>query len=132
RLRQALRGDSLATRAQKHTAIRLLQFDSYAQTNDARWDTTTLQKANELDFFHGEWTLNNKENTLHFSAVAYTFAQNIVLSQDIPVGIINLSVGGSPQLAWLPRLSLEPDTRFGGSLHTWRTTDSLMRWLRQR
>ncbi|MFD2895785.1 GDSL-type esterase/lipase family protein [Sphingobacterium arenae] len=132
RLRQALGGDSLATRAQQHTAIRLLQFDSYAQTNDASWDTTTLQKANELDFFHGEWTLNNKENALHFSAVAYTFAQEIALSQDIPVGIINLSVGGSPQLAWLPRLSLESDTRFVGSLHPWRTTDYLMRWCRER
>src|SRR5690606_13433185 len=132
RLHQALHGDSLATTADQYQQIRLLSFNSYAETTNSAWDTTTLAKANELDFFKGEWTENNVENALCFSAVGYAFAQQIAESQDIPVGIINLSVGGSPQLAWLPRIALESNPNFVGSLHPWRSTDYLMGWCRER
>jgi len=132
RLHQALHGDSLATTAVQYQQIRLLSFNSYAETTNSAWDTTTLAKANELDFFKGEWTENNVENALCFSAVGYAFAQQIAESQDIPVGIINLSVGGSPQLAWLPRIALESNPNFVGSLHPWRSTDYLMGWCRER
>ena len=131
-LQQAIHGDSLAAMADQQPMIRLLQFDSYAQTTNTAWDSTALVKANELDFFKGAWSENNPQNALRFSAVAYAFAQEIVESQSIPVGIIHLSVGGSPQLAWLPRISLESNPNFVGSLHPWRQTDYLMGWCRER
>lgn len=132
KLQQALRGDSLAAMANQQNLIRLLQFDSYAQTTNAAWDSTALIKANELDFFKGAWAENNRQNALGFSAVGYAFAQEIVKSQDIPIGIINLSVGGSPQLAWLPRIALESSSDFVQALHPWRETDYLMGWCRER
>lgn len=131
-LKNALRGDSLANLADQQQNIRLLQFDSYARTDNVAWDSVTLKKANELDFFEGEWTQNNKDNALDFSAVAYAFANDIAEEQHIPIGIINLSVGGSPQLAWLPRLSLEKNADFVQSLHPWRLSDYLMGWCRMR
>ena len=132
KLRDALGGDSLANLADKQKNIRLLQFDSYARTDDIVWDSITLKKANELDFFDGQWERNKKETALNFSAVAYSFATEIAESEDIPIGIINISVGGSPQLAWLPRLSLEKNTDFVQSLHPWRQSDYLMGWCRMR
>lgn len=131
-LRHALRGDSLTAIATARDNIRLLQFDAVAHTSDIAWDSTALAKANELDFFHGEWGANNPENALRFSAVAYAFAYELSKNQDIPIGIIHLSVGGSPQLAWLPRISLESNPDFVGSLHPWRKTDYLMGWCRER
>lgn len=131
-LKSALRGDSLANLADSQKNIRLLQFDSYARTDNVVWDSLALKKANKLNFFEGQWVENNKENALDFSAVAYSFANEIAEAEDIPIGIINISVGGSPQLAWLPRFSLEKNADFVQSLHPWRQSDYLMGWCRAR
>lgn len=131
-LKAALQGDSLANTADSQKSIRLLQFDSYARTDNIIWDSLTLKKANELDFFQGNWEQNSEENAMDFSAVAYAFGDEIAKNQDVPIGIINLSVGGSPQLAWLPRFSLEKNPDLVQSLHPWRQTDYLMGWVRTR
>ncbi len=132
RLHQAFRGDSLASTAEKNQNIRLLQFESAATTDNIEWDSLTLQKANALDFFDGTWRTNSQKNAQNFSAVAYAFANEISSTQNIPVGIIALAVGGSPQLAWLPRFTLESNPAFVQSLHLWRKTDYLMSWCRER
>ncbi len=129
-LRNAFRGDSLAAMAGNH--IRLLQLDSRARTDNVAWDSLTLKKTNELDFFSGSWVENSAEAAATFSAVGYAFAHELSKNQNVPIGIIHLSVGGSPQMAWLPRGSLEADARFVQALHPWRKSDYLMAWCRER
>lgn len=52
----------------------------------------------------GEWLCANPENTLKFSAVGYYFALNVSRGLGgIPVGMINLSWGGSNVEAWSSR-----------------------------
>lgn len=131
-LRRAFRGDSLVSLAAGFPGIRLLQLDAYVKTDNVVWDSLALKKANELDFFSGQWLENNAAAASGFSAVAYSFAHELVKDQGVPVGIIHLSVGGSPQLAWLPRLSLESNPAFVGALHPWRKSDYLMAWCRER
>lgn len=131
-LRNAFRGDSLALVAAGNPAVRLLQLDSYVRTDNVAWDSTALRKANELDFFAGQWLENGVTAAAAFSAVAYSFAHELVKDQHVPVGIIHLSVGGSPQLAWLPRLSIESNPDFVQALHPWRKSDYLMAWCRER
>ena len=130
RLQNAFRGDSLASLA--HPSIRLLQFESYARTDAVTWDPAALQRANTLDFFSGEWVENSPDRAATFSAVAYAFAHDLARHRNVPLGIIHLSVGGSPQLAWLPRLSLEVNPAFVQALHPWRKSDYLMAWCRER
>lgn len=132
RLHQAFRGDSLADAAGTNPNIRLLQFESAAMTNNVAWDSLTLQKANELEFFTGSWHENNKKNAENFSAIGYAFANEISREVNVPIGIISLAVGGSPQLAWLPRHTLESNPAFVQSLHPWRQSDYLMQWCRER
>lgn len=131
-LRSAYRGDSLVAVAAKNPTVRLLQLDPYVRTDHVVWDSTALKKANELDFFSGQWLENDAAAASAFSAVAYSFAHELVKDQGVPVGIIHLSVGGSPQLAWLPRLSLESNPDFVQALHPWRKSDYLMVWCRER
>src|SRR5690606_14799973 len=132
RLKHALNGDSLASQAGKNKNIRILQFESAAITDNVSWDSLTLQKANNLDFFTGSWQLNNQNNAANSSAVAYSFANEIANELNIPIGIITLAIGGSPQLSWLPRQELESNPAFVQSLHPWRSTDYLMAWNRER
>ncbi|MET7256017.1 sialate O-acetylesterase [Dyadobacter fermentans] len=53
------------------------------------------------DFPKGEWKTANPENVLSFGAVAYFFAREIYEKHQVPIGIINSSVGGTPIEAWI-------------------------------
>lgn len=53
------------------------------------------------DFPTGTWVAASPETVLDFSAVAYFFAVNIWEKYQVPIGIINAAVGGSPAQAWI-------------------------------
>ncbi|MFD2034722.1 sialate O-acetylesterase [Belliella marina] len=53
------------------------------------------------DLKGGKWLELNQENIRSFAAVAYFFAKNINQKYDVPIGMINASVGGSPIQSWL-------------------------------
>lgn len=53
------------------------------------------------DFSSGEWIAANPNSVLKFSGVAYFFALEIYQKYQIPIGIINSSLGGSPAEAWI-------------------------------
>ncbi|MCF4101102.1 beta galactosidase jelly roll domain-containing protein [Gillisia sp. M10.2A] len=54
----------------------------------------------------GKWEAVNRQNIEHFSAVAYFFAKNLYETYNVPIGLINSSLGGSPVEAWLSEESL--------------------------
>lgn len=53
------------------------------------------------DLKGGGWAALNEENIMSFAAVAYFFSKRLHFEKDIPIGIINASVGGSPIESWL-------------------------------
>ncbi|HLV62164.1 sialate O-acetylesterase [Galbibacter sp.] len=55
----------------------------------------------------GQWTKTTPETVLKFSAVAYFFAHEIHNSYNIPIGLINAALGGSPVNAWLSEKALK-------------------------
>ena len=60
---------------------------------------TSLSEVKD-DFTNASWKICNPENVRQFSAVAYFFAKNIYEKYQIPIGLINASVGGTPIEAW--------------------------------
>jgi len=60
---------------------------------------------NDLD--GGEWTMANPQSVLGFSAVAYFFAREIYDHNQIPIGLINVALGGSPVKAWMSEEALK-------------------------
>lgn len=52
------------------------------------------------DFGNASWKICTPENVGRFSAVAYFFALQIYEKQQVPIGLINASVGGTPIEAW--------------------------------
>ena len=60
---------------------------------------TSLSEVKD-DFTNASWKICNPENVRQFSAVAYFFAKNIYDKYQIPIGLINASVGGTPIEAW--------------------------------
>lgn len=69
-------------------------------------DTYNFVEGN-LDLPSGNWLKPTRETLPVFSAIGYFFAKNLAHTHQIPIGIINASVGGSPIQAWLPKDALQ-------------------------
>ncbi|WP_116106902.1 sialate O-acetylesterase [Lewinella sp. IMCC34191] len=52
------------------------------------------------DFPEGDWKVVTPESVMDMSAIGYFFARRLHETYDIPVGIINTAVGGTPIEAW--------------------------------
>ncbi|WP_029036533.1 sialate O-acetylesterase [Salinimicrobium xinjiangense] len=55
----------------------------------------------------GKWEAVTPENIRQFSAVAYFFAKDLYDQYQVPIGIINSSLGGSPAEAWMSEEALK-------------------------
>ncbi len=76
-----------------------------ADANDARIrqflvPTATDLQAPQDDFPSGTWEYATGESVRSFSVVAYFFAKHLYDNYQVPIGIINASVGGTPIAAW--------------------------------
>jgi len=58
------------------------------------------------DFLSGKWKVCAPENVRKFSAVAYSFARKIHKDQNVPIGIIQSTWGGTPVESWTSREKL--------------------------
>ncbi|KYG26607.1 sialate O-acetylesterase [Alkalihalobacillus trypoxylicola] len=54
----------------------------------------------------GHWITAKQESLLNFSAVGYFFAKELYEQYQIPIGLIQTAVGGTPIEAWIPEASL--------------------------
>lgn len=60
------------------------------------------------DLESGSWLEANPEQVLDFSGVAYFFARELYDRFQVPVGLINAAMGGSPVEAWMSEEALRP------------------------
>lgn len=58
-------------------------------------------KTEHKDFDSGSWKSADPNSILDFSAVAYFFAKELYEQYQIPIGLINASLGGSPVESWM-------------------------------
>lgn len=63
-------------------------------------------KKPQSDFEKGEWVKATPETVLSFSAVAYFFGRALFEKYQVPIGLINTSLGGSPAEAWMSEKAL--------------------------
>ena len=56
-----------------------------------------------------KWYVNDPEGVAEASATAYFFAHRLYRTLDIPIGIINVSWGGTPIRSWMSREVLESE-----------------------
>lgn len=68
-------------------------------------DKYNFQKE-QADLDSGNWVSATPETILNFSGVAYFFAKNIYEKHQVPIGVINSALGGSPIEAWLSDTAL--------------------------
>lgn len=131
-LSQAQNSSDLIHQSTAGKTIRLFKNRTTVQTNNTSWDQANLEKINRLAYFSGQWEVPQAENIAAFSAIAYSFADQIASSSKVPIGIIELAVGGTNAESWIPRQSLEADYQFASYIHNWRTSDYIQEFCRER
>ncbi len=70
---------------------------------------TRLPLETQEDITDAEWVTGEDFNVYNVSAVAYFFAVELMKKLDMPVGILNSSLGGSSVASWLSRETCESD-----------------------
>ncbi|MEO8961088.1 MAG: GDSL-type esterase/lipase family protein [Ginsengibacter sp.] len=131
RLNQAFEGKK-AIENLSNKNIRLFQLNAVRETDNDAWDSATLEKVNELKYFTGNWQQCNPESASTFSAVGYFFGRKIQQEENIPIGLIEVAVGGAPIVSFVDRHTMEFDNHLVDELYDWRKSDFLMTWVRER
>ncbi|TCD26159.1 sialate O-acetylesterase [Pedobacter psychrodurus] len=116
----------------KNLPIRLLKYDLLAETDNVAWEEKTLNQISQLDYFSGSWAKPDENTIGNFSAVAYYFGEKVVSNTQIPIGLIQMAVGGSTLESWMDRKTLEHDDLLVDLLGNWRKSDFIQDWARGR
>ncbi len=68
------------------------------------------------DIPSGEWRACTQEHVMQFSALAYFFARRLYETTRVPIGLLNVSVGGSRVESWISEEGLKPYPQFYNTL----------------
>jgi sialate O-acetylesterase len=112
--------------------IRLFNLKGIVRPDDQKWDTLALEKINKLEFFEGKWEVCKPDNASDFSAIGYYFGKMLNEKLNVPVGLIQVSVGGAPIDAFIDRKTLEFNPFLVDALNKWKVNDFIMDWCRER
>ena len=117
-----------------HPQIRFLNLGYAGQNYPTRaFGKDVLDRYNSKDFFRGSWQACNPMDARNFSAVAYYFAVNLNQKLDIPVGIIQMAVGGSPTESWISSKAMASDPALQPILRgDWMKNPVLDAWCQKR
>lgn len=130
-LKHAANASSMVS-ASSDENLRLWNKKGIVRPDNTKWDSTVLEKINSLHFFEGEWKKSTPDTAAEFSAIGYSFGEMLRENLDVPVGLIQISVGGAPVEAFIERKTLEFDPYLVDVLNNWKQNDFIQDWCRQR
>lgn len=111
--------------------LRIINFSRRPLDWNQPWDSITLKEINNLDFFvEGTWSAASPESLSDFSAVAYYFGRKLREELGVPVGLIEMAVGGSPAEAWIERKALEMHPQLVDLLYDYRKSEFSEPWVK--
>ena len=97
--------------------------------------TDSLNRRLTKDSFYlwNGWQVCDSNTIKPMSAVGYYFAKLIVAKENIPIGLINLSIGGAPLETFINKEALKKIKQFSSKINgDWLKNDALPLWPRER
>lgn len=88
----------------KHYTNRMIRHIKVPLNYDFQTPLSDIKPAN--------WKELDPQNAMQFSALGYFFAKAMYEKNNIPVGLINSAVGGSPVEAWISEEGLKPFPKY--------------------
>lgn len=94
---------------------------------------SVLRRLQVDSFYKGRWERCDAQSLPAMSAVAFYFAQELYRSQNIPIGLIQLAIGGAPIETFVPREILASHASFSKKLEgNWLYNAHLPEWIKER
>ena len=101
-------------------------------TDNIVWSAADVAKLNPKDYFSGTWAVSSPAAAGSLSAVGYFFARNILMSQKIPVGLIDCTVGGTMAADWMPSAAIHADPRLKAIADHFLDSDMVAAFVKER
>ncbi|RXK57753.1 sialate O-acetylesterase [Lacibacter luteus] len=96
-------------------------------------DSLTRRLNEDSFYLWNGWELCDSSTVQTMSAVAYYFAKSIVANEHVPIGLINLSIGGAPAETFIRVDAMRNSKQFAEKVKgNWLSNDALPKWMRQR
>lgn len=131
-LKQAIGGKEAIEEASKFNKLRLIKYDQLVETHAVAWDSAIMDKVNKLQYFSGRWETADAQSAADFSAIAFYFGKKLTMEENIPIGLVQVAVGGSPIESWIDRYTMEHDEQLVDMLTNWRKSDYFQAFCRER
>ena len=109
-LERAAGGEREAAASQSLASIRLFDPQQTVPGGSKPWSMEQVQNLSTDNFYeYGGWTSCDEAHAGRFSAVGYYFGKKLQEGLGVPVGLIDIAVGGTPIQSWVPREQILDD-----------------------
>ncbi|MFT5472998.1 MAG: sialate O-acetylesterase [Kiritimatiellia bacterium] len=128
-------GGKDAATAAGNSAIRLLNRRGNAYPAGGTWKPATLEKCTAGKYYSGTWAIDAPESAAQFSGVAYWFGKKLHAELNVPIGLINVAVGGTTTEAYTSREGLLSHPRLRPIVESdgyWFDNETVSAWPRKR
>lgn len=113
--------------------LRFFDMKEIAPTVAIEWNDNVLAEVNRLGYYRpAAWALSDSLTARQFSAVAYYFGRMLQEELNVPIGLIQNAIGGSPTEAWIDRRTMERDPLMADFFTNWNSNDFIDGWVRER
>jgi sialidase-1 len=99
-------GGKEAVQNSHDTQLRLMNFVGAARGGSGVYTEAMIERLEPDRFSTGHWGVASPASSAEFSAVGYYFGQQLRKTLDCPIGMINVSIGGTPIEAWVSSRTL--------------------------
>lgn len=82
--------------------LRLCLNSSLRNVAKKGYSKSEIERSNVKDFYQPKWSRSNKGSSNSFSGVGWTFGNALQKKLKVPVGLIEVTMGGSAMDSWLP------------------------------
>ncbi|HLF45920.1 MAG TPA: sialate O-acetylesterase [Chitinophagaceae bacterium] len=102
-------------------------------TYNVLFTDSIIQNLTKENFYKGQWQNCDSNSFKTMSAVAWYFGKELATRINIPVGLINISIGGAPLETFISTEALKNSKQFADKLNgDWLKNDALPVWIRER
>lgn len=94
---------------------------------------SVTQRLTTENFMDGKWESCDSNSFRTMSAIAYYFGKQIAAQTNVPIGLINISIGGAPLESFIAEDALLNSRQFSAKLNgNWLSNPALPVWVRER
>ncbi len=113
--------------------IRLVDLRGAARGGSGVYSPETIAQLKPKAFARGAWRVSSPPAARGFSAVGFYFGRAIERELDVPVGLIDVSIGGTPIESWIRRSAIAADPELRALVDgDWLENELLDVWCRNR